>query len=190
MTATRLDKRTIFAPASGIGRAAVAIIRISGPSSAAAIRALTGAPPAAPRQASLKTLRDPSTGEELDRSLVLWFPAPNSYTGEDAVELHVTGGRAVLAGVTQALASLDGMRPAEPGEFAWRAFENGKLDLSQVEGLANLVEAETQAQRRQALRIAGGALSRFENGKIERVAFRNDTTFAVRAICEDRNHTL
>jgi tRNA modification GTPase len=116
------------------------------------------------RVASLKTLRHPVTGEELDRALVIRFPAPRSYTGEDMVELHVTGGRAVLAGVIEALALLEGMRPADPGEFALRAFENGKLDLSQVEGLADLVDAQTQAQRRQALRIAGGALSRESDG--------------------------
>jgi tRNA modification GTPase len=154
------DRSTIFAPASGIGRAAVGVIRMSGPASAAAIRALTGGGPPAPRRASLKALRDPLTGEEIDRGLVLWFPAPHSYTGEDAAELQVTGGRAVLAGVLKALSSIEGLRPAEPGEFAWRAFENRKLDLSQVEGLADLVDAQTQAQRRQALRIAGGALSR------------------------------
>jgi tRNA modification GTPase len=154
------DRRTIYAPASGRGRAAVGIIRISGPGSRAAITALIGGGPPPARQAALKTFRNPATGEELDRGLVLWFPGPNSYTGEDAAELHITGGRAVLAGVTTALSALDDLRPAEPGEFAWRAFENGKLDLSQVEGLADLVDAETQAQRRQALRIAGGALSR------------------------------
>ena len=154
------DRRTIFAPATGLGRAAVGVVRISGPSSAAAIHALTGGAAPEPRRASLRTLRDPRTGEEIDRGLVLWFPAPHSYTGEDAAELQVTGGRAVLAGVLKALSSIEGLRPAEPGEFAWRAFENRKLDLSQVEGLADLVDAQTQAQRRQALRIAGGALSR------------------------------
>jgi len=154
------DRKTIFAPASGIGRAAIGIVRISGPESAAALRALTGRQPPPPRRASLRMLRDPGTGENLDRGLVLWFPAPHSYTGEDAAELQVTGGRAVLAGVMGALGGLPDMRPAEPGEFAWRAFENRKLDLSQIEGLADLVDAQTQAQRRQALRIAGGALSR------------------------------
>lgn len=154
------DSRTIFAPSSGIGRSAVAVVRISGPASAAAITALTGGPPPPPRRATLRTLNEPRTGEELDRGLVLWFPAPHSYTGEDSAELQVTGGRAVVAGILNALSSIEGLRPAEPGEFAWRAFENRKLDLSQVEGLADLVEAQTQAQRRQALRIAGGALSR------------------------------
>ena len=160
MTFPSGDRRTIYAPASGIGRAAVGVIRISGPTSAATIQALTGCAPPEPRRASLRILRDPSSGERIDRGLILWFPAPHSYTGEDAAELQVTGGRAVLAGVLQALASIEGLRPAEPGEFAWRAFENRKLDLSQVEGLADLVDAQTQAQRRQALRIAGGALSR------------------------------
>src|SRR5579883_987903 len=154
------DRHTIFAPASGLGRAAVSVVRISGPASAAAIEALTGWPAPAARRASLRTLRDPQTGEALDRGLVLWFPGPHSYTGEDAAELQVTGGRAVLAAVLNALVSLRGLRPADPGEFAWRAFENRKIDLAQVEGLAELVDAQTQAQRRQALRVAGGALSR------------------------------
>jgi tRNA modification GTPase len=151
---------TIFAPATGVGRAAVSIIRLSGPASDMALAALTSGPLPADRTAGLKTLRHPVTGEELDRGLVIRFPAPHSFTGESMAELHVTGGRAVLAGIIDALALIDGMRPADPGEFALRAFENGKLDLSQVEGLADLVDAQTQAQRRQALRIAGGALTR------------------------------
>jgi tRNA modification GTPase len=151
---------TIFAPASGVGRAAIAVIRISGPSCAKALEALVAGPPLAERVASLRSLRHPVSGEELDRALVLRFDAPRSYTGEDMAELQVTGGRAVVAAIVGALASLDGLRPAEPGEFALRAFENGKLDLSEVEGLADLVDAQTEAQRRQALRIAGGALSR------------------------------
>ena len=121
---------------------------------------MTGATLPPERVASLRTLRDPRAGEALDRALVIRFGAPRSYTGEDMAELHVTGGRAVLAGVIEALTHLEGLRPAEPGEFALRAFENGKLDLSQVEGLADLVDAQTEAQRRQALRIAGGALTR------------------------------
>jgi tRNA modification GTPase len=156
---TRSGKRTIFAPASGLGRSAICVLRISGPSSDAALRALTDGKLPRPRHATLKILRDPKSGEPLDRALVLRFPGPRSYTGEDALELHLTGGRAVVAAVTRALALLDDLRPAGPGEFALRAFENGKLDLSQVEGLADLVDAETEAQRRQALRIAGGALS-------------------------------
>ncbi|WP_246731642.1 tRNA uridine-5-carboxymethylaminomethyl(34) synthesis GTPase MnmE [Methylocapsa sp. S129] len=150
----------MFAPASGVGRAAISVIRLSGSACDNALRALIRGPLPAERVVSLKTLRHPVTDEELDRALVIRFAAPRSYTGEDMAELHVTGGRAVLAGVIEALALLADMRPADPGEFALRAFENGKLDLSQVEGLADLVDAQTQAQRRQALRIAGGALTR------------------------------
>jgi tRNA modification GTPase len=151
---------TIFAPASGSGRAAIAVLRLSGPAAATALEALAPGAQFAERVATLSALRDPLTGETLDRALVVRFPAPRSFTGEEMAELHVTGGRAVVAGVVGALAKIPGLRPAEPGEFAWRAFENGKLDLSEVEGLADLVEAETAAQRRQALRIAGGALRR------------------------------
>jgi tRNA modification GTPase len=151
---------TIFAPASGVGRAAIVVVRLSGPACGAALAAITRVAPPPERVASLRLLRHPVSGEALDRALVLRFAAPRSYTGEDMAELHVTGGRAVLAGVIEALTRLEGLRPAEPGEFALRAFENGKLDLSQVEGLADLVDAQTQAQRRQALRIAGGALTR------------------------------
>ncbi len=151
---------TIFAPASGGGRAAIAVLRLSGPACAAALEALAPGERFADRVATLRLLRDPVTFEPLDRALVIRFLAPRSFTGEEMAELHVTGGRAVVAGLVGALAKVPGLRPAEPGEFAWRAFENGKLDLSEVEGLADLVEAETAAQRRQALRIAGGALSR------------------------------
>jgi tRNA modification GTPase len=153
-------RRTIFAPATGVGRAAISIVRVSGPDCDAALKALTRGPLSAERAASVKVLRHPATGEELDRALIVRFVAPRSFTGEDMVEFHVTGGRAVLAGVIEALATLDGFRPADPGEFALRAFENGKLDLSQVEGLADLVDSQTQAQRIQAMRIAGGALTR------------------------------
>jgi tRNA modification GTPase len=112
------------------------------------------------RVATLRTLRHPAIGEPLDRGLVIRFEAPRSFTGESMVEIQITGGRAVLNAVLKALAALPGLRPAEPGEFSLRAFENGKLDLSQVEGFADLVDAQTEAQRRQALRIANGGLSR------------------------------
>jgi tRNA modification GTPase len=158
--ASPAPRDTIFAPATGVGRAAISIIRLSGSSCNRALETLTDRTLPAERLATLKTLRHPVTGEELDRALVLYFAAPRSFTGEDMAELHITGGRAVLQGVVEALTLVEGLRPAEPGEFALRAFENGKLDLSQVEGLADLVDAQTQAQRRQALRIAGGALSR------------------------------
>ncbi|MCJ7597995.1 MAG: tRNA uridine-5-carboxymethylaminomethyl(34) synthesis GTPase MnmE [Methyloceanibacter sp.] len=149
-------KDTICAQASGAGCAAIAVIRISGPATGEVLRALCGLPEA--RHASLRALRDPRTETALDRGLVLWFPAPASFTGEDMAELHVHGGRAVVASVLDAVLSIDGVRLAEPGEFASRAFENGKLDLTEVEGLADLINAETEAQARQALAQAGGSL--------------------------------
>ena len=154
------DEDTIFAQASGVGKAAVAVFRVSGPACAAALEALAPGAIFPDRTAVLRTLRNPASGEPLDRALVTRFAAPRSFTGEEMAELHVTGGRAVPAAVAGALTKLAGLRLAEPGEFAWRAFLNGKIDLSEVEGLADLVEAETEAQRRQAQRIAGGALRR------------------------------
>jgi tRNA modification GTPase len=147
---------TIFAPATAAGRAAVAVVRISGPASAEAVRALAGRLPAA-RRASLRRLRD-GQGREIDQALVLWLPAPGSYTGEDTAEFHVHGGPAVVGALVDALAAL-GLRLAEPGEFTRRAFEHGKLDLAQAEGVADLIEAETEQQRRQALAQLGGRLS-------------------------------
>lgn len=149
---------TIFARASGVGAAAIAVLRMSGGGSGAALAALTGGLPE-PRLASLHRLRDTVTGDLLDKALVLWFPGPASYTGEDAAELHLHGGAAVVAGVSAALIAL-GCRPAEPGEFTRRAFLNGKMDLTQAEAVADLIAAETAAQRAQALRQAGGALGR------------------------------
>ncbi|MDP3490903.1 MAG: tRNA uridine-5-carboxymethylaminomethyl(34) synthesis GTPase MnmE [Phenylobacterium sp.] len=147
---------TIYAPATAAGRAAVAVVRLSGPGAGAALRTLAGALPR-PRRAVLRRLRDGSGGV-LDEALILWFPGPSSYTGEDSAELHLHGGPAVVAGVLNALAGL-GLRLAEPGEFTRRAFENGRLDLAQAEGVADLIEAETEAQRRQALDQVGGRLS-------------------------------
>ncbi len=146
---------TIFAAASGAGRAAVAVLRLSGPGSAAILRGLCGRLPVA-RRATLMTLRD-GTGGMLDRALVLWFAAPRSYTGEDAGELHLHAGPAVIAGVAERLAEL-GARPAEPGEFTRRAFLNGRMDLLAAEAVADLVAAETAEQRRQALRQLEGGL--------------------------------
>ncbi|MGI8527161.1 MAG: tRNA uridine-5-carboxymethylaminomethyl(34) synthesis GTPase MnmE, partial [Pseudolabrys sp.] len=130
-----------------------------GPRAGAALEALSGRTPK-PRQAALAIVRDGSQNppEEIDQALVLWFPGPNSETGEDTAELQLHGGRAVIAGVLAALGKIEGLRPAEAGEFTRRAFENGKLDLTKVEGLADLVMAETQAQRRQALRQLKGLL--------------------------------
>ncbi|MFP4004037.1 MAG: tRNA uridine-5-carboxymethylaminomethyl(34) synthesis GTPase MnmE, partial [Alphaproteobacteria bacterium] len=159
---------TIFALSSGAGRAGVAVIRISGPASGGALRTLLRADLPAPRRAALRGLYDPESGALLDRGLVLWFPAPGSFTGEDVAELHVHGGQAVIASVLAALGGL-GLEPAAPGAFTRRAFENGKLDLTEVEGLADLICAETEAQRRQAVRQMDGALGRLYEGWRERL---------------------
>jgi tRNA modification GTPase len=155
---------TIFALASGRGRAGVAIVRVSGPSAEGALRALTGREAPAARHAALREFRDPGSGELLDRGLALWFPAPRSYTGEDVAELHVHAGPAVVGGIADALSRMASTRPAEPGEFTRRAFLNGKMDLTAAEGVADLVAAETAAQRRQALRQLDGALGRLYEG--------------------------
>lgn len=149
---------TIFALSSGAPPAAIAVVRISGPAAGEALEQLAGAPPE-PRRASLRALHG-GDGEELDRALVLWFPGPSSSTGEDLAELHLHGGRAVVAAVEQALAGMAKLRRATPGEFTRRAFVNGRIDLAEAEGLADLLEAETELQRRSALALAGGALSR------------------------------
>jgi tRNA modification GTPase len=153
---------TIFALASGPGRGAIAVLRLSGPDCGEVLRRIAGGLPR-PRQASLRRLRAPGTAEALDQALVLWFPGPASYTGEDSAELHLHGGPAVIAAVGAALAGC-GARPAEPGEFTRRAFLNGRLDLTAAEGIADLIAAETEAQRRQALRQADGALARLLEG--------------------------
>jgi tRNA modification GTPase len=150
---------TICALSSGALPAGVAVVRVSGPAAADAARAVAGILPP-PRRARLSTFRNPDTGEAVDRGLALWFPGPASFTGEDCVEFHCHGGRAVVAALLTALARRPGVRLAEAGEFSRRAFENGRLDLTQAEGLSDLIRAETQAQRRQALAQAGGALSR------------------------------
>ncbi len=149
---------TIYALASGAGPAGIAVVRLSGPESKTALEALCASVPP-PRRATRVEIRDPAGGEKLDDGLALWFPGPASFTGEDTVELHVHGGRAVVDGVLAALGAQPGLRLAEPGEFTRRAFENGKMDLTAAEGLADLVAAETAAQRRQALRQLGGELA-------------------------------
>jgi tRNA modification GTPase len=148
---------TIYAVATGAGRAAITVVRISGSGSRALVRLLAGRVPV-PRQADLMTLRHPSTQEILDRCLVLFFESPRSETGEDSVEFHLHGGRAVVASILEVLGELPHVRLAEPGEFARRAFLNGKMDLVQIEGLADLIDAETQWQRRQAQRQLSGAM--------------------------------
>ncbi len=144
------------------------MVRVSGPRSGTVLARIAGSLPP-PRLASLRRLRAPADAELLDRAIVLWFPGPASFTGEDMAELHLHGGAAVFAGVAEALVAL-GCRPAEPGEFTRRAFLHGRLDLTQAEGIADLISAETAAQRRQALRQAEGALGALYGGWTERAA--------------------
>lgn len=162
---------TIYAAATAPGRAAVAVVRISGPQAGPTLQRLGGRLPRA-RIASLRRLKG-ADGALLDKALVLWLPGPASYTGEDSAELHLHGGPAVVEGVLEALAGL-GLRLAQAGEFTRRAFEHGKLDLAQAEGVGDLIEAETQAQRRQALDQLGGRLSgaqaRWREGLVEAMA--------------------
>src|SRR5712691_4021399 len=148
---------TIFALSSGRPPAAIAVVRMSGPRARFGLETLIGRVPE-PRRAVLATVRDPENGGMIDSALALWFPGPQSETGEDTAELQLHGGRAVVAGVLAALGRLEGFRLAEPGEFTRRAFENGRLDLTAVEGLADLIYAETEAQRRQAYRQLRGSL--------------------------------
>ena len=149
---------TIVALSSGAGKAGIAVIRASGPHAAACIRHLAGAD-VPPRRAALRTLRDGPGGATVDSGLVLWLPGPGSVTGEDVAEFQVHGSPAVVGKLLPVLCGLGGVRPAEPGEFTRRAFENGRMDLSEAEGLADLIDAETEAQRVQAQRQMEGAFA-------------------------------
>ena len=159
-----IHTNTIFALSSGHGTAGVAVIRLSGPGALKALSLLTGGKALAARHAVVRALLDPETSERLDRALVIMFPGPASFTGEDVAELHLHGGRAVVEGVLSALGNMDGLRPAEAGEFSRRAFENGKLDLTEAEGLNDLIHAQTAAQRGQALRQMDGELRTLYDG--------------------------
>lgn len=149
---------TIYALSTGSGRAGLAVIRVSGPAAGEILAGLLGGDLPRPRRAHRSVFRQPETGAPLDDGLALWFPAPSSYTGEDVAELHIHGGRAVISAMLEAVGRFSTTRLAEPGEFTRRAFLNDKMDLTSVEGLADLIDAETEAQRRQALRQAQGAL--------------------------------
>lgn len=153
---------TIFALSSGAPPAAIGVVRVSGPKARDALYTLAGRVPA-PRRAALARLRD-QHGLVMDEALVLWLPGPGTETGEDVAELQCHGGRAVIAAVETALAALPGLRRAKPGEFTRRAFVNGKIDLAEAEGLADLLEAETELQRLSAMAMAGGAFSREVEG--------------------------
>src|SRR5262245_48129325 len=148
--------QTIFALSSGRAPSAIAIVRMSGPEAGAALATVAGKMPT-PRTAT-RALLKASDGQPLDDSVVLWFPGPASATGEDVAEFHVHGGRAVLTSLFAALSAMKNVRPAEPGEFTRRAFENGKLDLTEAEGLDDLIHADTDRQRRHALRQLRGLL--------------------------------
>ncbi|QJB69672.1 tRNA uridine-5-carboxymethylaminomethyl(34) synthesis GTPase MnmE [Parasphingorhabdus halotolerans] len=150
---------TIFALSSGQPPAAIGIIRISGDRAFDGLARLIGSLPE-PRKPSLRRLTDPVTDEPLDQALVIAFPGPNSASGEDLAEIHCHGGRAVVRAIESALDDMDGLRRAEPGEFTRRAFTNGRMDLAEAEGLSDLLFAETEMQRRAAVKMAGGALSR------------------------------
>jgi tRNA modification GTPase len=151
---------TIVALASGRPPSAIAVLRLSGPASLRALQNLTDGPALAPRRLTLRKLIEPGTGALLDRALVVFFPGPASVTGEDLVELHLHGGPAVVNGVLGALLQLPGLRLAEAGEFTRRAFSHQRMTLDEVEGLADLISAETESQRIQALALSGGALGR------------------------------
>jgi tRNA modification GTPase len=174
---------TIFALSSGRVPAGVAVIRVTGPQARVGLETLTGSIPE-PRKAKLATLRD-ELGHVVDRGLVLFFPGPNSVTGEDVAEYQVHGGRAVVAKVLDALGRMAGCRPAEPGEFTRRAFINGRMDLTEVEGLADLLRADTEAQRRQAVRQAGGALAGVVEGWRARLLWARALVEAVIDFAED-----
>jgi tRNA modification GTPase len=157
-----MDADTIFAVASGAGHAAIAVMRLSGPDCRRVLEALLGGRVPAARRISLRRLGD------LDQAMVVWLPGPGSYSGEDSAELYLHGGRAVLSGVADALVAV-GARPAEPGEFTRRAFLNGRMDLTEAEAVHDLIAAETEAQRRQALRQLDGALGELYRGWSERL---------------------
>ena len=158
--------QTIFALSSGRAPSAIAVVRVSGTQAGKALSALAGKMPA-PRVATRALLRG-ADGQPMDDAVVLWFPGPASATGEDVAEFHVHGGRAVLASVFAALAAFENLRPAEPGEFTRRAFENGKLDLTEAEGLDDLIHADTDRQRRVApFRETAFEASRPESGRAQ-----------------------
>ncbi len=162
--------KTIYALASGQGVGGVAVLRLSGPASGAAIEALTRRAVPQARRTALRRLYDPESGALLDEALVLSFDAPASFTGEDCAELHVHGGRAVIDSVLLALSRLEGLRLAQAGEFTRRAFENGRMDLTSAEAVADLVHAQTQLQQQQALSQMGGALAALYEGWRRRLA--------------------
>lgn len=165
---------TIYALSSGAGRAGIAVVRLSGPSTAVVLETIAGPLPPV-RAFTLRSLRDKSTGEVLDKAVVVWLPGPGSFTGEDCAELHLHGSPSVISAVLDVLSRQPAVRPAEPGEFSRRAFSNGKMDLIEVEGLGDLLEARTASQRRQAFQqMSGKASSVFDRWRQELLLIRAD----------------
>ena len=158
---------TIFAPATAPGKAGVAIVRVSGPAATETFTVLTDRVFPSPREMTVAVFKDPSSGKIIDLGMAVFFKGPHSFTGEDVVEYHLHGGRAVVEGLLRSLPQIPGCRMAEPGEFTRRAFENGKLDLTEAEAVADLIAAETESQRVQALDQLGGALSALYAGWAE-----------------------
>ena len=163
---------TIFAPASGFGRAGICVIRISGPQTRAVLETLADGVPSA-RMMQLRVLRDPGDGAALDQALVVFFPGPASFTGEDVAELHIHGGLAVRQAVLAALSQIAGCRPAEAGEFTRRAFLSGRMDLSEVEGLADLIDAEIRNPARRRCRQLRRTGRQAERWREQAIAFRH-----------------
>ena len=176
---------TIYAVSSGPGKAGIAVIRMSGPQAGEAVRALAGGLPKS-RQAVVRTLSEPRSGEVLDRAVLLWLPGPKSVTGEDVAEFHVHGSAAVIAGLFAALNTIRGLRPAEPGEFTRRAFANGRMDLVEAEGLADLLNARTSKQRQQAVHhLLGHASTVYEDWRLKLLAILARVEAAVDFIEEE-----
>jgi len=176
---------TIYAVSSGAGKAGIAVIRISGPQASEAVRALAGGLPK-PRHAVVRTISEPGTRQVLDRAVLLWLPGPGSVTGEDVAEFHVHGSAAVIAGLFAAFNTIPGLRPAEPGEFTRRAFANGRMDLVEAEGLADLLNARTSKQRQQAVHhLLGHASSVYEDWRLKLLAILARVEAAVDFIEEE-----
>lgn len=180
-------RETIFALSSGAGAAGVAVIRISGPAASCVIESMTKRPLPEARRAVVRRLVDPGTGDVIDEAMVLWMPGPASFTGEDVAELHVHGSPAVIRRVLMVLGAMPGLRMAQAGEFTRRAFENGRMSLMEVEGLADLVRAETEAQRRQALAAARGDGRRKIEAWRERLIFILSRLEASIDFCEEED---
>ncbi len=179
---------TIYALSSGAPPAAIAVVRVSGPQAGDAMRSLAGHLPEARRAAALDLFD--GEGEVIDRALVLWLPGPGTATGEDTAEFHLHGGRAVVAALESTLEAIPGLRRAEPGEFTRRAFANGRIDLAEAEGLADLLTAETELQRRGAMAMAGGAFSHQVDAWRERLLSVSASLEAVLDFSDEDDVTL